>query len=232
MKSGLIGRVHGNFSSIDTSGHPKVRKERGNELRSTINIDEETENVSGTPITTGRVAEQTQSEIESPSIDEQGRIVEGQPSLRQETISTQFASVPGEFVVIESSKHQFAFDLIGREVGAVIEPIQLNLDALASDYQDEAEFWMGGFYDHGSNAANGVTYGDNVFADPEIGEAVWGARKNQLGMDFEYNSNPVKMRITEGGYLDIYQPSEYGTLSFVRLINDIILQYEVQEVSE
>ncbi|WP_306053912.1 hypothetical protein [Natronococcus wangiae] len=75
--------------------------------------------------------------------------------------------------MVESSKHQFAFDLIGRHVETLIEPIQFNLDALASDYRDEADFWMGGFYDHDGNASNGVTYGDDIFSDPEIGDAVW-----------------------------------------------------------
>lgn len=226
MKSGLVGRVRGDFDAIDTSEFPQVRKEGGNELRSTINVEEETENVSGLPIITGSAAEQVRSKVDRPSIDENGRIIEGKTQSEIDTISTDFAAVPGEFVVVESSSHEFAFDLIGRNVEALIEPIEFDLDALAKDYRDEAEFWMGGFYDLGGSASNGVAYGDDVFSDPEIGEAVWDSQKNQLGMDFEYNSDQLRIRITESGYVQVFQPSEYGNLSFIRLIHDLLLPYE------
>ncbi|WP_306053914.1 hypothetical protein [Natronococcus wangiae] len=66
MKSGLIGRVRGDFDAIDDAQFPQVRHKRGNQLRSTISIDENTENISGTPIITGTAAEQIQSEIDIP----------------------------------------------------------------------------------------------------------------------------------------------------------------------
>lgn len=226
MKAGLVGRVHGDFDTIDTTKFPKKRKERGAELRSSINIERTTENTTGTPVIEGTAAEQVRNKIESPSIDDQGQIIENEPRLETNTISTDFASVPGEFVVVESSKHAFAFDMIGREVGASIEPIQFDLASLANDHKKDADFWMSGFYDHDGNASKGVTYGDDVFSDPEIGEAVWDSEKNQLGMDFEFNSDQLRMRITEGGYVQVFQPSEYETLSFIRLVRDLLLIYE------
>lgn len=233
MKAGLVGRVHGDFDRIDTTNFPQKRKEKGVELRSSINIEQITENVSGTPIIEGTAAEQVRNKVESPSIDDKGKIIENEPQLETSTISTEFASVPGEFVVVESSKHEFAFDMIGREVGASIEPIQFDLGSLADDYKKDADFWMSGFYEHEGNASKGVTYGDDVFSDPEIGEAVWDSEKNQLGMDFEFNSDQVRMRITESGYVQVFQPSEYETLSFVRLIRDLLLVYEYEmEVNE
>lgn len=232
MDSGQIGRVYGDFEEIETSSFPKIRHERGNELKSTITISDRVENLSGTEIILGTAAEQIQSEVEKESIDEGGRVVRSEPRLEVDTLSTQFAAVPGEFVVIESSKQKFAFDLIGQAVEASIQPMTINLDELAADFHEDADFWMSGFYQHSGEAEKGIAYGDNVFDDNELGNPVWNSKKNQLGMDFEFNTDSLRMRITESGYVQVYGSDEFETLSLLRLINDMLLNYESQRGGE
>ncbi|KZX47082.1 hypothetical protein AV929_01770 [Haloarcula sp. K1] len=114
----------------------------------------------------------------------------------------------------------------------MIEPIQFNLNALAADFQEDAEFWMGGFYDHNGMTSNGVAYGDDVFSDTELGDSLWDSSKNQLGMDFEYNTEQIRLRITEGGYVEAHGSDDFETLSLVRLVNDLLLNYESEPTEE
>jgi len=232
MISGLVGSVKGDSNRIDTSEFPKVRNESGIELRSTISVEQETENLDGTPIIMGTAAEQVQNEIFRKTIDSEGKITEKTPDVEVETHTTEFALVPGEFVIIESSQGEFAFDMISRATGTSVSPMTFDLDGLARNLRDTANFWMGGFYDHRGSADAGVTYGDQVFDDSEIGSAVWEAKKNQLGIDFEYNSDDIKLRITEGGFVQIFQPGEYDKFSLIRFIDEVLSKYEIKNEEE
>jgi hypothetical protein len=227
MKAGVIGQVHGDFDGIDTKPFPMKRNQGGVELQSTIDIEEVQQNKSGDTIITGFAGEQTESKRTVSSISDDGRVQTAE-NLEVRTDSTEFLCLPGEFVIVENSSKTYAFDLIGRATESAIEQVQLDLTAFAEDHEDEV-FWMSGFYNTGGNADNGVAYGDDVTNDIEIGGVLQDSEKNRLGLIMEYNPEPLKLMLTESGYVEIYQPSEFGTLSFARFVQEELARYITTE---
>ncbi|WP_137291743.1 hypothetical protein [Natronorubrum halophilum] len=223
MNAGIVGRVHGEFSDIDTDPFPLTRSENGEQLRSTVSVETVREHLGGDQILTGFAAEQVQSEAPSSTIDPDGNLIETGNEIQTHTDSTEFICDPGEFVLVENSKKEYAFDLIGRVTESAIERVNFDLDSFL-DFHPDAQIWMGGFYNHSGSATTGVAYGD-VLDDPNIGPIMEDSNKNQVGVVIENESEKIKMQITESGYVSVFQPSEFGPLSMARLIREELLEH-------
>lgn len=183
-------------------------------------------NQSGNKIIIGTAANQIETKRDTADITDTGEIRDDLTESYIETISTQFVTIPGEFIVIGNSNADFAFDIIGQATESMIEPVEFKLDATLDDYANsQGSVWMSGFYGNDGAADTGVAYGNDVVNDDELGKIVNDSNNNQLGLTFEKGEDEVKMMITESGYLRIYSPSDYGTPSFVRVVKEFINQY-------
>ncbi|AZQ14517.1 hypothetical protein DOS48_06545 [Halorubrum sp. PV6] len=65
-------------------------------------------------------------------------------------------------------------------------------------------------------------YGENVFSDDEIGEVLERSQLNQLGLQFERDGQIIKTTMSESGYVEIYQPSNFESEDYAEFIlNDL-----------
>lgn len=230
MQSGLIAKVHGSFVDISESNFPIIKP---NGLKRSLQVHDRSENKSGDIILKGIVADESRKNEENTNISDDGEIQEGVKNSFTRTKSSKFAAIPGEFVVIENSDADFAFDLIGKTTETMVAPIKFDLNAIASDYDEGgSNIWMTGFYNYDGNANTGVAYGDNVLSDTDIGPIFTNSRMNQLGITTAWAEEEMKFMITESGYLRIYTPSDFGTPSFIRFVKEFINQYAIDDMGD
>lgn len=95
---------------------------------------------------------------------------------------------------------------------------------MRSDYEDTA-LWQAGFYDRLGTAQKGVVYGEDVLDDEDIGDPLRDAQINQLGLEYEYDGDQMKITLTESGYIEVYQPSEFDSGEFATYLQNQIRQY-------
>ncbi|KOX91993.1 hypothetical protein AMS69_15720 [Haloarcula rubripromontorii] len=107
----------------------------------------------------------------------------------------------------------------------MIERAEFNLNALIGDYKDNTEIWMGGFTGREGSAESGVAYGREVLSDSEIGVVFEDSDLNQLGIELEHRGDVYNIRMSRGGYLEVYEPNDLGAMGYVRLLNEVIENY-------
>ncbi len=225
MKSGAIGKVHGDFDTIDTSEFPVEDKKHGKTIRSSLNIGKTETDLYGHKVVSGRAAEEDAKETETYGINEDGEIGLATKRIEVLTEITDLFCVYGEYAVVESKQKTFAFDLLGKTTGTTIEKVEFDIQSLVDSHPD-ATYWMGGFYDRHGDVSTGDGYGDgDIFEDEDIGDVLRDAAKNRIGMRFDFENQMVKMMVTETGYAEVYQPSDFSTLEFSRLISEILLPH-------
>jgi len=166
--------------------------------------------------------------MEVPKETEEINITDGEISqdtgITTNTKYTNWFLLPGDLLVVENSTGRFLYELIASELGWQVDRAELDLTTMTADYE-ETEVWQVGFYDHLGTAQKGVVYGDDVVDDQDIGDALADARVNQLGLDYPYQQDSIKVTLTESGYVELYQPSSYDTADFAAYLHDEIQQY-------
>lgn len=220
MKSGIIGFAHGDFGKI--KDETTVIEDGETELLRRIEVDETLTLESGREVQIGSVAKEERVKRQKTQITDEG-IVRAETS-EIETDYAPFAAIPGEIVLLGTGAGTFGFDLIGRQVEALIERGEIDLDKFVSDYED-GSFWQYGFYNTGLNAETGVFYGSEVSKDNSAQTFINSASANQIGLDILYGDKPVKLTMTESGYIEVYQPSDWETAEYVDFVADVVLPY-------
>lgn len=220
MKAGVIGKVDGGFSRI--TEHSETRVEQDVELTNCIELIRTISLPDGMEASWGRAAIQRLDEIKEQGIkDGSIEVYEAQEKI---TKVTEFLSVPGEFVIVANGGGTFAFDLIGRQTDTLIERSELDLVEFDEDHSD-ANIWMRGFYGVSGNANNGIVYGNNLKKDSDFADIFASTNMNQVGLEYIYQDTPLKVRMSESGYVEVYQPSSFEVEEYLQFVLDEILEY-------
>lgn len=221
MKAGILGLLNSADEPISQAVGTASRD--GYEYQYCIQPDEtlHPETLSK-PVQTGEAALEIPEQVEEKIIDD-GDIVE-ESRTRTRTKHTNWLLIPDEIVVVENSEGRFFFDLLSAEFNYEANRAKLDLTSMRSDYA-ETELWQAGFYDRLGTAQKGVVYGEDVLGDKDIGGPLRDAQINQLGFEYEYNGDQMKLTLTESGYIEIYLPSEFDSEEFVTYLEKEIVQY-------
>lgn len=206
MQAGILGVVHGASDSLDSRTFSASQE--GVELQRCIDIEDQLQLDGGQEIVTGTVAREILNKREEPKINDGAVFVESTRDISTEM--ARFVIMPDDFVLLEPGSGSFAFDLIGREVEALVERAEIDLDAFVSD-RPYADYWKYGFYNSGLNAENGVFYGFDVQEDKVVQDLLESSSANQIGVDYVYNDTPMKVTMSESGYLEVYKPNDWET---------------------
>jgi|GEM_PF-6350261 len=190
-------------------------------LTTTLRVDEELTLDGGVSAFVGRVGQERVERIEATNITEDGQITTNK-TPEKIIRTTQFVLVPDEFVIVENSAGEFLFPLLNEETPHAAFPAEISVDGFTEDHPD-AEYWKVGFKDRGDGAENGVLHGDAVFDDSDFGNTVVNSAKNQLGVQFDYDGQLLKLFLTESGYINHYGSDE--SEEFAELILNELLQY-------
>lgn len=220
MKSGIVGFVHGDFGRIEDE--TTAIEDGGTTLLRRIEVDETLTLESGREVQIGSVAKDEKVRRQKTQITDEGIVREETNEI--ETDYAPFAAIPGEVIILGTGAGTFGFDLIGRQVEALIERADIDLDRFVADYED-GSFWQYGFYNTGLNAENGVFYGAELDEDNTAQTFINSASANQIGLDILYGDKPVKLTMAESGYVEVYQPSDWETPEYVEFIADVVLPY-------
>ncbi|WMT09796.1 hypothetical protein NP511_09240 [Natrinema thermotolerans] len=228
MESGVIATVDGPRSleefhdsvPLDNDA-PFAESERCIEIRSELTLE------SGKPIYQGRAAIEELSEQEVSEISSDGT-VSSSTTVNKETKYTEFLFVPDSFIAVENSAGTFLFQLLNVKTDHSVTPTNIDLNGYLLDH-DDALVWKLGFKDRGANAENGVLHGHDLLEDQEVGGVLGQTEKNQIGIEHSFDSESVKVFLTESGYIDVYQPSSYDSKEFVNYILDEVIDFTVSK---
>lgn len=226
MRAGVIGFVRGEFDEI-TSLH-KSSTQDGVEFMRSLQISEEGTLDTGHRYYTGEAAIQDVEKEEYVRIDsDTGEIEVGEEGITKGKY-TEFVTVPSEFIAVDSSTGTFAFRLLQElHPGIQVDRATLDLNTYADDYYQAPNVnpWQVGFYGNIGEAEKGIVYGEDVFSDDEIGEVLDRSRLNQLGLQYEMLGHDMKMTMTQSGYVEVYNPSNFDSGEFAEYLVTEILDY-------
>jgi hypothetical protein len=223
MKAGALA-LPTEGSSLDDSGFPSPREEDGHELLSTLDVEGYLRDLDGFEITTGSVGYQSTTDIRTHTIDHDGNVVVDEDRTDIVTSVTDIVYVPDELLLTESLDDEYAHDVVEGAFNGSINSARINLSAFAESLSD-VTFWMEGFYDRDAPVDAGTAFGQ-IDEDDEIRRILSESEKNQLGVtDLDYNGRNLKIRITESGYVEVYQPNDVDTVEFTQFIEDCVLPY-------
>lgn len=220
MESGIIGFVHGDFGRI--KDETTATEDGDTELLRRVEVDETQTLESGREIQTGSVAKDKKVKQQNTQITDEGIV--RRETTEIDTDYAPFAAIPGEVIILGTGAGTFGFDLIGRQVEALVERAEINLGDFVGDYED-GSFWQYGFYNSGLNAEKGVLYGVEVDEDNTAQTFMNSATPNQIGLDILYGDKPVKLTMSESGYVEVYQPGDWETPEYVDFVADVVLPY-------
>lgn len=221
MKAGVLALPSGG-GALEDSGYPYTRKENGHELRSTLEVKGYLRDLEGFEITTGSVGHQSTNDIRTYTIDDSGNLVVKEERTDVVTDVTDIVYVPNELLLTESLEDEYAYEVLDVALEGKINPAHIDLSAFVDSLSD-VNLWMGGFYDRDAPVDAGTAFGE-IEEDEEVQKILEESEKNQLGVtDLKYNGRTLKIRITESGYVEVYQPSDMDTVEFTRFIRDLVL---------
>lgn len=223
MKKGSIAKCLGDFDGIDTNDYPKSITKEGKTLKRTLTVGETSQmDFAGNYFVEGTAARQDLEPRKVYDIESDGSIALSENRSIKTTHTAEFLCDGGEYVITENTKKTFVFDLIADAVDEVISDAAIDIDALI-DANPDARYWMGGYYNRPGDVSSGDGYADgDIFDDDEFAEVFRESDMNRIGMEFEFESEVVKMLVTEGAYVHVYRPSDYDSLQFKRLIDEVI----------
>ncbi|AKU06522.1 hypothetical protein [Haloferax gibbonsii] len=225
MKKGKIAITEAQISDIDTSVFPTERSKNGKNIKKSLKLGKTKTDLSGNEVTRGRAAVEDAVEEQGFRINDDGDIEADEPIVQVVTEVADFFTVDEEYVVTQSTKKTFVFDLLERSSGTPVRSVTLDLESFIEGNPD-AGYWLAGVYNRDEDANSANAYGeDNVFNDEEIGDILRNSDKNRIGVKFVFENSEVKMLITESGYVQVYRPSDYDTLQFKRLLDEVILPH-------
>lgn len=227
MKKGAIAKCIGDFESIDTSDYPLTETRLGETLRRTLNVDGAQTDFQGNAAIVGRGARQDARTVKRLDISESGELVQQNDDVEVTTEAGEFMVSAGEYIVAESTKKTFLHTLVAAATDTESKRYDVDIDGLIDAHPD-ATYWMGGIYDKDGDADTSDAYGDgDIFEDEDFGEVFRNSKKNRIGMMFEFETQTVKMLVTESGYVEVYRPSDFDTLQFKRLIDEVLMPHLV-----
>lgn len=226
MKSGIIGIVDGEISNL-SSFHNSADQD-GGELDYSIQVTNTDHTGNGKKVITGQAATQKVVEEESVRIDPDSGDIVVQEEPVKKGIYTPFLIVPDEFVVVQGSGGTFVFDIFSHQynIGGVSRAT-IDLNEYADRYYaaESVDPWQVGFYGNIGNAEKGIVYGENVFSDQEIGDVIERSQLSQIGLQYEEGGHIIKMSITESGFVEIYQPSNYEAADFAEFVLENVIEF-------
>ncbi len=213
MRAGVIGTVEGSFDRVGSFADAIEDGERARCL--------EIERVFSLP--GGEMAFEGSAAIEATETVERSRIDGGEIRIEEEsrtvTRRAEFVGVPGEFVVADSSRGTFAFDMIADETNTDIERATIDLGGFLENRPDAAP-WKAGFSGRAGNVENGVLHGSDLLDDDGIDGLLDGATLNQLGVEHDYDGERAKVTAARSGYVELYRPAEFGAAEYLQYLVD------------
>ena len=220
MQAGVIGVVDGSFDVVDSFS--ETVEEGDQELERCIDVKRVFSLPSGEHAFAGHAAWEYRQERES------ARITNGEVSVvaepRTATRHTNFVGVPGEFVVVGSGQGTFAFDLIGRDTNTTIERAEVDLDSFFDRHGDGAP-WKAGFFGTDDDGVSGVLHGSDLRESHDLDDLLEGSSLNQLGLEYRYDDDEVKMTASRSGYVELYQPRDLGAKEYLTYLQREILPH-------
>lgn len=226
MQAGVLGLVAGDLG--DLSSFHDTFEQDGAELAHSVQVQDTDHTAAGQEVITGQAATQEVEDETSIQIDpDTGDIVVHDEPLKSGKY-TRFVAVPDEFVAVESGEGTFVFDLLSYEYNiSGVSRSTIDLNSYAEKYYsaEGVDPWQVGFYGNVGNAEKGVVYGEDVFSDEEIGEVLERSQLNQLGLQYEESDHIIKMTMSESGYVELYQPSNFESSDFAEFVIDNVIEF-------
>ena len=224
MQAGICAIVAGEFDVLQD--YTETVTEDGHDLDRSIEIDRIFSLPSGDRGFAGTAAaERLVTRSTTQIVDGEIRVTETDAT---ETVRSAVAGVPGEFVLTANSTGTFAFDLIGAQTGTDVDRGRLDLSGFLAAHDDGSP-WKAGFYDGPGPAAKGTVYGEDLLADEAVGPVLDSAALNQLGIDYAYAGQDVKVDLTESGFVQRYRPRGQSTAEFLGYVAEEILPHLTAE---
>ncbi|WP_127117508.1 hypothetical protein [Halorubrum sp. PV6] len=223
MKAGVVGLIDGSLDDV-SSFHNTFEKD-GTEFTHSFQVRNTNHTTGGREVISGQAATQEVEDDTNIHIDPDTGDISVQDEPLKKGKYTDFVLVPDEFVAVGSGRGTFVFDILSYEHsvnGLNRSTIDLNEYAERYYTAENVDPWQVGFYGNVGNAEKGVVYGENVFSDDEIGEVLERSQLNQLGLQFERDGQIIKTTMSESGYVEIYQPSNFESEDYAEFIlNDL-----------
>ncbi|QLG62215.1 hypothetical protein [Halorarum salinum] len=191
-----------------------------------IEVDREIGLEDNSVVQQGKVAVERIVEVDDPRIREDG-IAEYTDEEKVVQV-TDFLYHPGKFFAVSSSAGNFAIEVLRNHSSISITPSNFNVDEFIerkNSSNGDANPWKIGFYDNLGSAENGVVHGDSLLHDEVVGDTLNAAKKNQIGLDYEFNSLPIRMFASETSYVEIYQPSNFSTEQYTKYVIEEIIPH-------
>lgn len=220
MKRGIIGRAGGQFRRIEP--FRQAATQDGEELINQVDVTGVKRTPDGLDINEGVAA--TQSIKEQQSAELALDSIELTTEQRKVTDTTEFLAVPGEFVVVDSKKGRFLFELLSSDLGVDFVAPGLDLQGLVDTY-DEATAWKVGYFDPDNPTRNGVLHGEAILESGAYSDRLAGTELNQLGLELSLDGTQFKLFVTSSGYVDIYQPADLDSAGFAEFLQDIVVPH-------
>jgi len=229
MKAGVLGLVS-EFTEPFESDINTVQLE-DEPLQRAIEIRHSTTSSNGNLVQVGRAAVEQLDSKDTVEINEDSGSIQLVEETVREQKYTEFVAVPGEFVAVGSGSGLFAFDLLSEQRPEItISECSLDLSAIY-DRSNNAHPWQVGFYGNIGHAEKGVVYGDDIFSDEEIGEVLERSQLNQLGLRYEFADETVKTTMSQSGYVEVFQPSNWDAPEFADFVISEILPAATESVA-
>lgn len=213
MKAGVLGRFPSDFSRLEP--YRGSRKVDGRELTDQIDVTGVARTADGIDITEGVAAREEVATVEAAAIEFDAISFDSASDVV--TRHTEFAVIPGELVVVESSDGLFLYDVLERAIGVSPERVNVSLDGVQSAFPN-ASLWKVGFYGRDEGAENGVLHGQDLQDDPAFAEYVASGALNQLGMRLTIDDEEYNLYIAESGYFELYEPRDLDTKEFLKFV--------------
>ena len=230
MKRGGIAVVTDSGHDIEENQFPTTRTEDGYELQSTIDIDWQQTLLGANQVTYGRIAKESLTDIKTTRIRADGGIEVDRDESDVVPHTTEFAHVPGEFVVTESTQDEFADQLLEEATGETIHRAQVDLEAFAKAHPN-ADPWMG-WSSPGEGPIDSVAAWGDIDSVPDLAKFIDSNEHSQIGLtNLEYDGRVLKLVLSKSGWLAIYDPKDMDTIEFMRFIHDEVLPYTTPDLT-
>lgn len=221
MNRGSLAVIESATSQIESFQRSSVEDDY--ELQHCLEIRQTHEDtVKGNPVQIGRAASQILTSVENTAIKD-GNIVTVEDT-EVETKYTNFVYVPNRFLLTTSGGGEFLHGLIESYTGEMIEKANIDIDKFLES-KSNPDVWKLGFVGRSANAEKGVLYGQDINNDTELGEIFSKSSINQVGIEYEMESKMIKLDVSRGGYVSLYQPGNYDLIEFSQFIDSEIMPH-------
>ena len=149
------------------------------------------------------------------------------PVLQHEKVKETFygrfhAAV--DFIIADRLENaKVLFDVVSDAIGSedFVRNAYIDIERIFKDFSPNT--WLGGIEKRQSNVRSGLFYGDKIPEDPELGDVIVTSQKNQIGFIVDYKDARVKVRVTRGGFVQVY--SNWSYAEFIEFIRDVLWPY-------